>query len=116
MRFPAALRCRAAASVLLLAPGTAGAADLPVDLELVLAVDISRSIDAEEARLQRLGYASALTNPRVLAAIRSGFLGRIAVTYVEWAGIGSGSPAVGWSVIADADDAAAFAGALVDRR
>ena len=57
-----------------------------VDLELVLAVDISGSIDDEEAKLQRQGYVSALTHPDIVAAIGRGFLGRIAVTYFEWAG------------------------------
>jgi hypothetical protein len=57
----------------------------PVDVLLVLAVDVSRSIDEDEAKLQREGYRSAMTDPRVLAAIRSGTLGAIAVLYLEWA-------------------------------
>ena len=61
------------------------AAALPVDLELVLAVDVSRSIDPDEARLQREGYVRALTDERVVQAIRSGVHGRIALAYVEWA-------------------------------
>jgi predicted alpha/beta hydrolase len=61
------------------------AAAQSVDLELVLAVDVSRSIDADEARLQRQGYATALTDARIIGAIRRGRLGRIAATYVEWA-------------------------------
>ena len=64
----------------------AGAQDLEVDLELVLAVDISGSVDEAEARLQREGYIAALRHPHVIQAIQSGPLGRIAVTYVEWAG------------------------------
>ncbi|GIX08619.1 DUF1194 domain-containing protein [Elioraea sp.] len=55
-----------------------------VDVLLVLAVDVSRSIDEEEARLQRQGYVTAMADPRVVAAIRSGTLGAIAVAYVEW--------------------------------
>lgn len=58
----------------------------PVDLELVLAVDVSGSIDFEEARLQRQGYMAAFLDPVVLGAIASGPHGRIAVTYIEWAG------------------------------
>ena len=64
----------------------AGAAELPVDLELVLAVDISGSVDPAEARLQREGYIAALRHPRVIDAIRDGAFGRIALTYIEWAG------------------------------
>src|SRR3546814_19225563 len=63
-------------------------APVPVDLELVLAVDVSGSIDPEEARLQREGYFAALTDSDVIAAIRSGLLQRIAATFVEWAGAG----------------------------
>lgn len=59
---------------------------ISVDLRLVLAVDISRSMDPEEQLLQRAGYVAAFLDPRVLEAIDRGPLGRIAVTYVEWAG------------------------------
>ena len=68
-----------------LSPHGAVAADLPVDLELVLAVDVSGSIDTEHAYLQRSGYARALTDRRVVDAIQAGSFGRIALTYVEWA-------------------------------
>ncbi|MDH3242570.1 MAG: DUF1194 domain-containing protein, partial [Alphaproteobacteria bacterium] len=57
-----------------------------VDLELILMVDGSGSVDENEFILQRLGYAQALRNPRVLSAIRNGPLGRIALSYVEWSG------------------------------
>jgi hypothetical protein len=63
------------------------AADLAVDLELVLAVDVSGSIDPGEAVLQRQGYLAALTSPEVIAAITGGPHGRVALSYVEWAGI-----------------------------
>ena len=56
-----------------------------VDLELVLAVDVSGSIDSQEANLQRQGYTAAVTNPRIISAIQSGATGRIALTYLEWA-------------------------------
>jgi hypothetical protein len=69
----------------LAAAGTARANAEPVDVLLVLAVDVSRSIDEDEAKLQREGYRNAVTDPRVLAAIRSGTLGAIAVLYLEWA-------------------------------
>lgn len=89
--------------------------DLPVDLELVLAVDTSRSIDQDEALLQRLGYVAALTDPQVVAAIQSGLFGRIAVTYLEWSGQGYDHVTVGWSAISDASSAAAFAGILEEQ-
>jgi hypothetical protein len=84
--------------------------EVPVDLELVLASDVSASIDAEEATLQRAGYLAALTNPQVVDAIGRGVLGRIAVTYVEWAG--EQTTVVGWTVIEDMASARAFAIAL----
>ena len=82
-------------TIILLIPLVLGAARAmaaeQVDLELVLAIDVSGSIDGFEAGLQRDGYVAALTDPLVLNAIRSGPHGRIAVTYFEWAGIGSAS-------------------------
>ncbi len=90
------------------------AQDLPVDLELVLAVDTSRSIDLYEARLQRQGYLAALQDAEVIAAIRSGVFGRIAVTYMEWSGLGQESVAVDWAVISDAATARAFTDILAE--
>jgi Protein of unknown function (DUF1194) len=94
-------------------PG-AGAADLGVDLELVLAVDISGSVDPVEARLQREGYIAALRHPRVIDAIRGGMFGRIALTYVEWAGDDYQRILLDWTVIEDATGAFAFADALAE--
>ncbi|MDP6788215.1 MAG: DUF1194 domain-containing protein [Rhodospirillales bacterium] len=85
------------------------AAAQSVDLELVLAVDVSRSIDADEARLQRQGYATALTDARIIGAIRRGRLGRIAATYVEWAETQTRQVVVEWTVIDDEASARAFA-------
>jgi hypothetical protein len=79
-----------------------------VDLLLVLAIDISRSIDDDEARLQRQGYIEALTNPRVLGAVRSGQVGAIAVAYVEWAGWEYQRLVIPWTRIAGAADAHRF--------
>lgn len=76
-----------------------------VDLELVLAVDISNSMDDDELRLQRDGYVSAFRHPEVLQAISSGRHGRIAVTYVEWAGETLQFVRVPWTLI-DSDTAA----------
>lgn len=85
----------------------------PVDLELVLSVDSSGSIDDEEFVLQRLGYAKALTSPKVLKAIRSGPHKAIAVTYSEWSGPTIHNQVVGWTRIASAEDANRFAAELV---
>ena len=75
----------------------------------MLAADISGSMDSQEAALQREGFVRALRHPEVLKAIQGGQLGRIAVTYVEWAGPHFQSTRVDWTEIADAKDAAAFA-------
>ena len=81
----------------------------PVDLELVLAVDISRSVDDVEAKLQREGYIAALTNPKVIEAIQSGPLGQIAVAYVEWAGSEYQRTSIDWFLIQDGESAGEFA-------
>ncbi len=80
-----------------------------VDLELVLAIDTSGSVDEEEGRLQRKGYIDAFTAPEVLAAIRSGRHKRIAVTYYEWAGQTYQHIVVPWTLIDGKASAAAFA-------
>ena len=80
----------------------------PVDLELVLAVDVSFSIDIEEQRLQRQGYVEALRDPEVLKAIRDGMHGRIAVTYIEWAGFRQTTVVMPWTLISDRASAEAF--------
>jgi len=87
-------------------------AKIPVDLELALAIDVSGSIDEEEASLQRTGYIAAFQNPRVIEAIRHGILGRIAVAYYEWAGYGHNKVIAGWTVIHDRASALAFAESL----
>jgi hypothetical protein len=79
-----------------------------VDLKLVLAADVSRSVDDREFRLQREGYAAAFRDPRVMQAIRSGPLGKIAVCFFEWSGPESQSLVVGWTVIGDIESAAYF--------
>ena len=84
-----------------------------VDLQLVLAADVSRSVDAEEFRLQREGYAAAFNDPRVLRAIKSGALGKIAVCFVEWSGEWAQQVTVGWTVIEDEESAAGFGAALL---
>jgi hypothetical protein len=87
----------------------------PVDLELVLAIDVSLSIDAEEARLQRDGYVAAFLDPAVVDAIKGGILGRIAVIYFEWAHAAHNRVVAEWTLIDSYDAAAGFASILHDR-
>jgi hypothetical protein len=89
------------------------AAQEAVDLELVLAADGSGSIDDDEMRLQRSGYAAAITHPSVLKAIRSGYRQAIAVAYVEWGAPESQHTIVDWSVIRDEESARTFAAKLI---
>jgi len=76
---------------------------MTVDLELVLAVDVSRSIDEEEYNLQKRGYADAFNHPAVLSAIQANPHHRIAVTLVEWAGADFQKVIIPWTVISDAE-------------
>jgi hypothetical protein len=84
----------------------------PVDLQLVLAVDVSGSVNQTRFELQRDGYASAFRNPQVLKAIRSGSSQAIIVTMVQWTGPGLQIQVVPWTVISDAASAEDFAGAI----
>jgi hypothetical protein len=86
----------------------------PVDLRLVLAADVSRSINDPEFTLQRKGYAAAITDHRVLEAIRAGRRGAILVAFVEWAGAGEEQTVVDWTRIASDEDARTFAIHLQD--
>ncbi|MCH7550899.1 MAG: DUF1194 domain-containing protein [Proteobacteria bacterium] len=101
---------------LLLAPllPAPASAETKVDLELILMADASGSIDHEEFLLQRRGYARALRDPRVLDAILSGPLGRIALAYVEWSGPGHQTPIVPWTLIGDRAGLADFTSRLED--
>jgi hypothetical protein len=90
------------------------AAALPVDLELILAVDVSGSVDAVEARLQREGYIAALTSDKVLEAIKNGPFRRIAVAYVEWAGEQHQQTIMPWTLIETSQDAQNFVSRLAD--
>jgi len=85
-----------------------------VDLLLVLAADVSRSVDATKFHLQREGYVQALTDPRVLEAIKSGPTGRIAVCFVEWSGAASQKLVIDWSLITDADSARQFSDGIIE--
>ncbi len=84
-----------------------------VDVELVLLADASGSIDDAEILFQRQGYASAITDPQVIAAISQGYEQRIAVTYVEWGAADSQEVVVPWTIIDGAGSAAAFAKQLM---
>lgn len=86
-----------------------------VDLELVLAVDISGSVDGFEGQQQRYGYIAALTHPSVINAIKSSFLGKIAVTYVEWADAYHQEQLVDWMIISDEASAQIFAATLMSK-
>jgi uncharacterized protein DUF1194 len=97
--------------VLALAFAGAALAQFLVDLELVLAVDVSLSMDLDEQRLQRDGYVTAFRDGEVHKAITSGPHGRIAVTYMEWAGPSVQNVVVPWMVI----DGPTAAHALADK-
>ena len=95
----------------LLRPVTAGEL-VPVDLELVLAVDISLSMDPDEQQLQRDGYVAAFRDSAVIEAIRAGPHSRIAVAYLEWAGYEETQVLVKWTLIDGPETAVAFADTL----
>lgn len=108
------MRRLAAALVLAAAPALAqGWVPDDVDLELVLLADATGSIDPGEIRLQRSGYAEAMQDPAVLAAIADGAHGRIAVTYVEWASAEAQDVVVDWMLVGSAAEAALFAERLM---
>ena len=92
--------------------GAAAAAER-VDVELVLLADATGSIDDVEIRLQRQGYAAALADPEVLAAVAQGFEQRIAVTFGEWAALGSLEIIVPWTIIDGPESATAFGATLL---
>jgi hypothetical protein len=79
-----------------------------VDLELILAIDVSGSVDEEEGALQRRGYLAALVHPQVLQAISGGEKRKIGITYVEWAGYHYQRVVVDWAVISDKATAESF--------
>ncbi|MBX9700561.1 MAG: DUF1194 domain-containing protein [Acetobacteraceae bacterium] len=86
----------------------------PVDVLLVLAVDVSRSIDEDEAKLQREGYRAAVSDPAVVEAIRGGMIGAIAIAYVEWAGAEYQRLVLPWHRIATAAEAQAWSERLAE--
>jgi hypothetical protein len=80
----------------------------PVDLLLALAMDVSRSMEHPKFLLQRDGYAAAITNPQVLAAIKSGAHQKIAICFIDWSGAGEQRQVIDWSIIDSAESAKHF--------
>ncbi|MGX9349743.1 DUF1194 domain-containing protein [Shimia sp. W99] len=93
----------------LCAPPLAAQQMVEVDVELILAVDVSRSMTPDELEIQRRGYAAALSSDAVYGAIRGGMIGNIAVTYVEWAGDRSQTVVMPWTLIDSRDAVEEFA-------
>jgi Protein of unknown function (DUF1194) len=92
---------------------------VPVDVELILAVDVSYSMDPDEQALQREGYIRAITSPEFMRALREGANGKISITYVEWAGETDQKIIVPWRLIEgpeSADSVAAEIAAAPYRR
>ena len=109
----ALLRVLMTVLALVAAPLSARAAEA-VDLLLVLAADVSRSVDHPKFQLQRDGYAAAITDPRVMNAIMSGANGRIALCFIEWSGAGAQKVVIEWTIIDGPDAARKFSDALVE--
>jgi hypothetical protein len=85
---------------------------IAVDVELVIAVDISNSMDPEEQELQREGYVAALTSREFLQALRAGAHGKIAITYFEWAGLFDRQIVMPWRLVDSPEAADAVAGEI----
>ncbi len=92
-----------------LAGAPAAQTSYPVDVELVLAIDCSYSVDASEFALQKTGLAEAFRHPAVVAAIQAGARGAIGVAVVQWSGAATQSTVVPWTLVTDAASAAALA-------
>ena len=93
--------------------GSSGARAESVDVLLVLAADVSRSIDEDEFNLQRKGYAAAITDPKVLRAIVCGRNHGIAVTFIEWSGAADQNVVVDWTVVRDEEAAGSIAATML---
>jgi Protein of unknown function (DUF1194) len=84
-----------------------------VDVAVIFAADVSRSIDDDEFKLQRQGYATAVTSPQVLKAVAAGRYGAIAICFVEWSGPEEQQVVADWTVVRDGESAAGFAATLL---
>jgi len=93
-------------------PAMPAAGPQQVDLKLVLATDVSGSIDNDELKLEREGTADAFLDPDVIKAIKGGALGRIAVAMIDFSSPEYDKVVIDWHIIQDAQGAAAFAGAI----
>ena len=105
------------ALLVLLGPGVfvrSALADDRVDVLLVLAADVSRSVDDRKFRLQREGYAAAIADPRVVRAMAGGPMGRIAICFVEWAGDTDQAMVMDWTSVGTAEEASAVAKRILD--
>src|SRR4051812_26410884 len=107
LRFVLVLFACAAASLL-------ARAEEPVDLLLVFAADVSRSVDQPKFQLQREGYAAAIADKRVLEAITAGRNKRIAVAFVEWSGVSSQKVLIDWTLIDGEESARKFGDQLIE--
>jgi hypothetical protein len=99
--------------VFLFYSGGLSAAGAGGDLEVILAADVSRSIDDGEFELQRKGYAAALTDPRVLTAIHARANGSVGVCFIEWSGEEDQQVVVDWTEIRDEEGAGTVAAAIL---
>jgi hypothetical protein len=108
------LHCLLALCAVLLAQVPVARAEEDVDLLLVLAVDVSRSIDQTKFLLQRDGYSAAVSNRGVLEAAKSGPHQKIALNFVEWSGYGAQKLVIDWTVIDGADTARRFGDQIVE--
>jgi Protein of unknown function (DUF1194) len=93
------VRCMLALAALVLMGTSLATAAEEVDLLLVLSSDVSRSVDHPKFLLQREGYATAISDPHVIEAIKSGPRQRIAICFVEWSGFGAQKLVVDWTII-----------------
>src|SRR4051812_22344075 len=105
---------RIAAALIVAIASLAPAQAQPVDLQLVLAVDTSGSVDHRRFELQKQGYVAAFRHPRVLAAITSGPSRAIAVTMTQWTGPALQAPVVPWTLLKDEASIRGFAAAVED--
>ena len=110
---PRVIRSLLVLLMLFLAAPNARAAE-PVDLLLVLAADVSRSVDQRKFQLQREGYAAAIADKKVLDAVTSGRHRRIAICYVEWSGASAQQLVIDWTVIDGPDAARKFGDQLLE--
>src|SRR5262247_790761 len=108
------IRSAVALVALMVVPLAAARAAEQVDLLLVLASDVSRSVDHPKFLLQREGYAAAVSDPHVMDAIKSGPQQRIAVCFVEWSGFGAQKLVIDWTIIDGPDPARKFGDQLLE--